>query len=268
MEEYGLTHKDLAKALGVSETTIKSYRRKFPGCITVASKGKPIRFAPEAETVCRRIQSLFALGMAVEDVRTRLAGEFGWIKEEPVPEAAPQEVILEKKAEHKKALLSEAARLKETLAQGLQQNTSEFVKVGNSALGENTQPSAQDSRQNITSQRVQDAPKKESVNQALVFPPELRSAISDMARSVVELSLQQKKLVKHVQSLEERLSALQNNQQGIPTENINSSSITEAESLSVEAEEIENEQKQSRVTPLLKIFGLERHATSGNNIKR
>lgn len=88
-----VTHKDLARKLKVSETTIKSYRRKFGECIPVASAGKPIRFLPEAVAVCTRIRDLFDLGMSVEEVRARLAQEFSWItlvkKEEPAAAAAP-----------------------------------------------------------------------------------------------------------------------------------------------------------------------------------
>jgi DNA-binding transcriptional MerR regulator len=83
MTDRNLTHKELSAMLGVSETTIKSYRRKFPGCIPVASKGKPIRFTPEAGTVCVRIRDMFNLGMSVEEVRSRLAQEFDWIDEAP-----------------------------------------------------------------------------------------------------------------------------------------------------------------------------------------
>ena len=94
-----VTHKDLARKLKVSETTIKSYRRKFEDCIPVASQGKPIRFLPEAVAVCTRIRDLFDLGMSVEEVRTRLAEEFPWIslmarKEDPKAQASvgiPQE---------------------------------------------------------------------------------------------------------------------------------------------------------------------------------
>ena len=93
------THKDLARKLKVSETTIKSYRRKFPECIPVASQGKPIRFLPEAVAVCMRIRDLFDLGMSVEEVRARLSEEFPWVslinneKEPPQQEtvALPQE---------------------------------------------------------------------------------------------------------------------------------------------------------------------------------
>lgn len=80
MSDVTLTHKDLAGKLGVSETTIKSYRRKFPGCFPVASKGKPIRFKQEAEEVALRIRDLFATGMSVEEVRERLLEDFSWWK--------------------------------------------------------------------------------------------------------------------------------------------------------------------------------------------
>lgn len=78
MSEGLLTHKDLAVMLGVSETTVKSYRRKFPGCIPVANNGKPIRFKKEAAEVCFRIRDLFSTGMSVEEVGARLTEEFGW----------------------------------------------------------------------------------------------------------------------------------------------------------------------------------------------
>ncbi|MDL2267549.1 helix-turn-helix domain-containing protein [Desulfovibrio sp. OttesenSCG-928-G15] len=83
MSEKTFTHKDLAVLLGVSETTVKSYRRKFPGCIPVANKGKPIRFTEEAATVALKIRDYFDTGMSVEDVRARLAQEFSWIEVEP-----------------------------------------------------------------------------------------------------------------------------------------------------------------------------------------
>lgn len=81
MSEPTYTHKDLSRQLKVSETTIKSYRRKFPNCIPVSSQGKPIRFTPDALVVCRRIRDLFDKGMSVEEVRSRLAGEFSWVEE-------------------------------------------------------------------------------------------------------------------------------------------------------------------------------------------
>ena len=82
MSEQTFTHKDIAGLLGVSETTVKSYRRKFPGCIPVSSKGKPIRFTPEALSVATRIRDLFETGMSVEEVRSRLTSEFAWIQPE------------------------------------------------------------------------------------------------------------------------------------------------------------------------------------------
>lgn len=75
------THKDLADSLAVSETTIKSYRRKFPGCIPVAHQGKPIRFTEEALKVCTQIRDNFSLGMSVEEVHARLAQNFSWVPE-------------------------------------------------------------------------------------------------------------------------------------------------------------------------------------------
>jgi hypothetical protein len=82
------THKDLSRLLGISETTIKSYRRKFPGCIPVAGYGKPIRFGEDALRVARRIRDLFEHGLSVPETRARLAGEFDWITGEPADPAA------------------------------------------------------------------------------------------------------------------------------------------------------------------------------------
>jgi hypothetical protein len=87
------THKDLSRLLGVSETTVKSYRRKFPDCIPVAGYGKPIRFGEDALRVARRIHALFEYGLSVDETRARLAEEFDWItsprddadKQQPAP---------------------------------------------------------------------------------------------------------------------------------------------------------------------------------------
>ncbi|HBE95335.1 MAG TPA: DNA-binding protein, partial [Desulfovibrio sp.] len=76
MSQDLLTHADLAQAVGVSVTSIKSYRSKFPGFIPVASWTKPLRFAPEALPVCRRIRELFTQGQSVAQVRRELASEF------------------------------------------------------------------------------------------------------------------------------------------------------------------------------------------------
>ena len=75
------THKDLAKLCGVSETTIKSYRRKFPGFIPVLTRGKPIRFKNEAAEVCLKIRDCFDKGMSVNDTHKVLKENF---KESPV----------------------------------------------------------------------------------------------------------------------------------------------------------------------------------------
>lgn len=88
MSETTLTHKELGRMLGVSETTIKSYRRKFPDCIPVANEGKPIRFTQEAGKVCLHIRELFSRGMAVPEVRARLEKEFSWIGPAPAAEEA------------------------------------------------------------------------------------------------------------------------------------------------------------------------------------
>lgn len=76
MSTKTFTHKELAQRLNVSETTIKSYRRKFPGCIPVFSQGKPIRFTQEALPVCKLIRDLFEQGMSVQEVATRLGVSF------------------------------------------------------------------------------------------------------------------------------------------------------------------------------------------------
>ncbi len=80
MPHKTFTHKDLAKQLGVSETTVKSYRRKFPGCIPLYSQGKPIRFNHNALAVCKKIRDLFEQGMSIEEVRNRLMVDFSWIE--------------------------------------------------------------------------------------------------------------------------------------------------------------------------------------------
>jgi hypothetical protein len=74
--ETSLTHRDLAKALGVSVTTIKSYRRKFPEFFTLESQGKPIRFPASSKALCQGIKRHFARGLSVEETRGRLAEEF------------------------------------------------------------------------------------------------------------------------------------------------------------------------------------------------
>lgn len=74
MQSY--THRDLAQALGVSETTIKSYRAKFPSFLPVAREGKPVRLHPEALDVCRRIRDLFADGLSILQATAALQCQF------------------------------------------------------------------------------------------------------------------------------------------------------------------------------------------------
>jgi DNA-binding transcriptional MerR regulator len=70
------THKDLASLCSVSETTIKSYRRKFPGFIPVLTRGKPIRFKKEAGDVCLTIRDCFEKGMSVRETGKILKKNF------------------------------------------------------------------------------------------------------------------------------------------------------------------------------------------------
>lgn len=86
-----LTHKDLAKLCGVSETTIKSYRRKFPTFIPVHTDGKPIRFKPEAGAISLCIRDCFAKGMSINETYKVLKGKFKEIsrKELKRPAGAP-----------------------------------------------------------------------------------------------------------------------------------------------------------------------------------
>lgn len=76
MNTITLTHRDLAQQLGVSETTIKSYRTKFPTFLPVARAGKPIRLHQEALSVCLRIRTLFAEGLSVLQTSEALRAEF------------------------------------------------------------------------------------------------------------------------------------------------------------------------------------------------
>jgi len=86
MNSQTLTHRDLARELGVSETTIKSYRGKFPTFLPVAREGKPVRLHPEALPVCRRIRDLFADGLTILQTTQELRAEF---KEYPLNRRLP-----------------------------------------------------------------------------------------------------------------------------------------------------------------------------------
>jgi len=83
------THKDLASLCSVSETTIKSYRRKFPGFIPVLTRGKPIRFKKEAGDVCLKIRDCFEKGMSVRETGKILKENFKEERTAPTKAARP-----------------------------------------------------------------------------------------------------------------------------------------------------------------------------------
>lgn len=70
------THKDLAKRLGVSVTTIKSYRARFPGAFVALGRGKPLRFGPEALDACRAIRQGFQRGLSIDEIHHALIKDF------------------------------------------------------------------------------------------------------------------------------------------------------------------------------------------------
>jgi len=76
MDAETCTYRDLARALGVSETTIKSYRSKFTVFLPIAREGKPVRLHPEALVVCRRIRELFGQGLSIVQTMQALRNEF------------------------------------------------------------------------------------------------------------------------------------------------------------------------------------------------
>lgn len=108
--EPTLTHALLAKALGVTVTTIKSYRRKFPEFFRTASLGKPIRFPADTLALCRRIHHHFKRGLSVEEARKHLGQEFEAVALSPEQAPAPQAV-----PEHGKASLERIEDLLEGL---------------------------------------------------------------------------------------------------------------------------------------------------------
>lgn len=90
-QAHDLTHDDLANETGVSVTTIKSYRRKFPGFIPVLGFGKPIKFAPDALRVCLAIRDCFGQGLSVRETRKKLE-EAGFAPDPgSVPPPSPQQ---------------------------------------------------------------------------------------------------------------------------------------------------------------------------------
>jgi len=72
----GYTHKDLSREIGVSVTTLKSYRRKFPEFLLPQNNGKPIRFPEVSLDVCRSIRDGFAASLSIEEIRSSLFFEF------------------------------------------------------------------------------------------------------------------------------------------------------------------------------------------------
>ncbi|BCS89060.1 helix-turn-helix domain-containing protein [Pseudodesulfovibrio sediminis] len=120
------THKDLASLCGVSETTIKSYRRKFPGFIPVLTRGKPIRFKKEAGDVCLKIRDSFAKGMSVNETHKVLKENFKEIPQvrsrrtsvsagtgQPAAESAPMEGVSQ---EYMKKFFATAGQMMQGMA--------------------------------------------------------------------------------------------------------------------------------------------------------
>jgi len=70
------THQDLARLIGVSVTTVKSYRKKFPGFLEPVANGKPLRFDGQTLGVCIEIRDGFAASLSVDDIRRRLSEKF------------------------------------------------------------------------------------------------------------------------------------------------------------------------------------------------
>ena len=79
MSDDSLTHADLSQLLGVSVTTLKSYRRKFPGFVTPSNTGKPLRFPASAAHVCTAIRDGFAQGLSAREVQEGLTSQFARI---------------------------------------------------------------------------------------------------------------------------------------------------------------------------------------------
>ncbi|WP_291330037.1 hypothetical protein [Desulfovibrio sp. UCD-KL4C] len=75
------THKDLSAIAGVSVTTIKSYRKKFPEFFMIAGHGKPLRFKKGADKLCMRIKELFANNLSTKQIRDKLLIEFESVKD-------------------------------------------------------------------------------------------------------------------------------------------------------------------------------------------
>ncbi len=113
-----LTHTDLAREVNVSVTTIKSYRRKFPGFIPVAGFGKPIRFTSEALNVCRTIRESFNTGLGVKETKKHLelAG-FSKDKASIPPPALGQPLRREQTDERMEDFLLAASTMMQSMSQ-------------------------------------------------------------------------------------------------------------------------------------------------------
>ncbi|CCO23061.1 helix-turn-helix domain-containing protein [Maridesulfovibrio hydrothermalis] len=74
------THKDLSSITGVSVTTIKSYRKKFPEFFFISGHGKPLRFRKGTDKLCIRIRDLFDKNLSVKQIRSKLLTEFESVK--------------------------------------------------------------------------------------------------------------------------------------------------------------------------------------------
>lgn len=117
MSQDLLTHADLAQAAGVSVTSIKSYRSKFPGFIPVASWTKPLRFAAGALPVCVRIRELFTQGQSVAQVRRELSREFPELEQErPSEEAAGSAFAAGVSQEHFEEFFKTAGKMMQGMA--------------------------------------------------------------------------------------------------------------------------------------------------------
>ncbi|ACS81838.1 helix-turn-helix domain-containing protein [Maridesulfovibrio salexigens] len=75
------THRELSSITGVSVTTVKSYRKKFPEFFFIVGHGKPLRFRKGADKLCLRIRDLFNKNLSVKQIRDKLLTEFESVKE-------------------------------------------------------------------------------------------------------------------------------------------------------------------------------------------
>jgi DNA-binding transcriptional MerR regulator len=76
MSDDSLTHANLSRLLGVSVTTIKSYRRKFPGFLPALTAGKPLRFPASTAQVCADIRDAFSQGLSVRETTELLTSRY------------------------------------------------------------------------------------------------------------------------------------------------------------------------------------------------